>query len=192
MADAVGLALLVVLETLAPAERLAFVLHDMFGVSFEEIAQIVDRNPAAARQLASRARRRVRGGASDAVAGRVERLASERKVVDAFLAASREGDFDALVAVLDPDVVLRVDRSPLTFAPGLVELTGSAEVAAVVLQRGSPNARFARRALVDGRAGAAVIDRGTLRSLVGFTIENGRITAMDLVIDPETLANVRL
>jgi RNA polymerase sigma-70 factor (ECF subfamily) len=192
MADAVGLALLVVLETLAPAERLAFVLHDMFGVSFEEIAQIVDRNPAAARQLASRARRRVRGGASDAVAGRVERLAAERKVVDAFLAASREGDFDALVAVLDPDVVLRVDRSPLTFAPGAVELTGSAEVAAVVLQRGSPNARFARRALVDGRAGAAVIDRGTLRSLVGFTIENGRITAMDLVIDPETLANVRI
>src|SRR5207245_6358937 len=153
LADSVGLALLVVLETLSPAERLAFVLHDMFGLPFEEIAPIVERNPAATRQLASRARRRVRGVQPEATA---ETLSHQREVVDAFLAASREGDFEALVSVLDPNVVFRADRRP-DLAPGAVEITGAEDVANVILARGPPLAPFARPAVVGGQAGAGVL-----------------------------------
>src|SRR5260370_2173605 len=148
IADSVSLALFVVLETLTPPERLAFVLHDMFSVPFDEIAAIIDRSPEAARQLASRGRRRVRGASAVPDAD----LARQREVVNAFLAASRAGDFDALVAVLDPDVVFRVDAgadSPLARGP----ITGAPEVAAQVLARGSRFAPHARPALVNGTAG---------------------------------------
>ncbi|HWX74186.1 MAG TPA: sigma-70 family RNA polymerase sigma factor [Solirubrobacteraceae bacterium] len=188
LADSVGVALLVVLETLAPAERLAFVLHDVFGMPFEEIAPIVERNPAATRQLASRARRRVRGAQPQATA---ENLAQQRKVVDAFLAASREGNFEALVSVLDPEVVFRADRAT-NLAPGAIEITGSDEVANVILARGTPFAPFARPAVVDGQAGAVVILGGRVRSVVKFTVAADRVVAMDLTIDPDTLARLRL
>jgi RNA polymerase sigma factor (sigma-70 family) len=188
LADSVGIALLVVLETLSPAERLAFVLHDMFGVSFEEIAPIVDRNPAATRQLASRARRRVRGVEPHAGA---ENLAQQRKVVDAFLAASRNGDFEGLLEVLDPQIVFRADRHT-DLSPGAIEITGAEEVANVVLARGTPFAPFAKAAIVDGQAGAVVEVRGRLRSVVKFTVRRGRVVGMDLTIDPDTLARLRL
>jgi RNA polymerase sigma-70 factor (ECF subfamily) len=188
LADSVGLALLVVLETLSPAERLAFVLHDMFGMPFEEIAPIVDRNPAATRQLASRARRRVRGAEPEPTA---ESLAQQRKVVDAFLAASREGDFEALVSVLDPDVVFRADRHT-DLSPGAIEITGADKVADVVLARGTPFAPFARPAVVDGQAGAVVKVRDRLRSVVKFTVSGGRVTAMDLTIDPDRLERLNI
>ena len=188
LADSVGLALLVVLETLSPAERLAFVLHDMFGMPFEEIAPIVGRNAISARQLASRARRRVRGVELEATA---ESLAHQRKVVDAFLAASREGDFEALVSVLAPDVVFHSDRGT-DLTPGAIEITGAEEVAKVVLARGTPFAPFALPAVVDGQAGAAVVVGGRLRSVVKFTIEGDRVVGMDLTIDPDTLSRVSL
>lgn len=186
LADSVGLALLVVLETLSPAERLAFVLHDMFGMSFEEIAPIVERTPTATRQLASRARRRVRGVHPQST---TQSLASQRRVVDAFLAASREGDFEALMAVLDPDIVFRSDRGT-DFSPGAIELTGAEEVANVVIARGTPMAPFARHAVVDGQPGAAVIVGGQIRSVVKFTVVGDRVVEMDLTVDPETLRRV--
>ena len=188
-ADAVGIALLVLLETLNPSERLAFVLHDMFGVPFDEIAAIVDRSPQAARQLASRARRRVRGVDPEST----ERsLSQQREVVEAFLAASREGDFDALMAVLDPDVVLRSDRGPW-LTPGRFTAQGPAAVAEVILERGTPFAPLARHAVVDGRAAAAVVlPDGQLLSVVRFTVGGGRVTALDLVLDPQTLAHLRV
>jgi RNA polymerase sigma factor (sigma-70 family) len=177
-ADAVGLALLVVLDTLTPAERLAFVLHDLFAVPFEEIAPILERSPAAARQLASRARRRVRGAEPPEAD-----LARQRAVVDAFLAASREGDFDALVALLDPDVVLRADRVVVrTGAAG--EVRGAAAVAATF----SGRARGARPALIDGAAGAVWAPGGQPRVVFDFTVAGGRITDIELLADPEHLA----
>lgn len=188
LADSVGLALLVVLEMLSPAERLAFVLHDMFGMPFEEIAPIVERNPAATRQLASRARRRVRGVHPQSS---TQTLASQRKVVDAFLAASREGDFEALVAVLDPEIVFRSDRGT-DFSPGAIELTGAEEVANVVLARGTPMAPFARHAVVDGQPGAVVVVGDQVRSVVKFTVVGDRVVEMDLTLDPETLGRVRI
>ena len=188
LADSVGLALLVVLESLSPAERLAFVLHDMFGLSFEEIAPIVERNAAATRQLASRARRRVRGVKPDATA---ESLAHQREVVDAFLAASREGNFEALVSVLDPNVVFRADRGP-DLSPGAVEISGAERVANVILARGTPVAPFAQPAVVDGQAGAVVVVRGRLRSVVKFTVAGDRVVGMDLTIDPDTLGRLRV
>jgi RNA polymerase sigma factor (sigma-70 family) len=188
LADSVGVALLVVLETLSPAERLAFVLHDMFGMPFEQIAPIVERNPAATRQLASRARRRVRGVEPKASAAS---LAEQRRVVDAFLAAAREGDFEALISVLDPDVVFRADRGA-DLAPGAIEVAGAEEVANVILARGTPFAPFAQPAVVDGQAGAVVVIAGRLRSVVKFTVAAGRVTAMDLTIDPDTLSRLRL
>ncbi len=189
MADSVGLALLVVLETLAPAERLAFVLHDMFGVPFEEIAPIVERNPAATRQLASRARRRVRGASPHPEA---HSIVEQRNVVTAFLAASREGDFDALVALLDPDVVLRTAAGGDTGLPDYFELTGRDQVAQMVLTRGSPQAPFGRPAIVNGKPGAVVVRDGRARAAVAFTIVGGRVTEMDLVVNPELLRNVRI
>jgi RNA polymerase sigma factor (sigma-70 family) len=186
LADSVGLALLVVLETLAPAERLAFVLHDMFGVPFDEIAGMVDRSPAAARQLASRARRRVQGAAPVPDAD----LAGQRRVVDAFFAAARDGDFDALVAVLDPDVVSRTDGGTLrSGATGVVR--GAREVAARALTfaRLSP---FVRPALVNGAAGAVVAPRGEPFSVMGFTVVGGRIVEIDAITDPERLRELDL
>ena len=186
LADSVGLALLVVLETLAPAERLAFVLHDMFGVPFDEIAGMVDRSPAAARQLASRAGRRVQGAAPVPDAD----LAGQRKVVDAFFAAARDGDFDALVAVLDPDVVSRSDGG--TLRPGATGVVrGAREVAARALTfaRLSP---FVRPALVNGAAGAVVAPRGEPFSVMGFTVVGGRIVEIDAITDPERLRELDL
>ncbi|HEX6509639.1 MAG TPA: RNA polymerase sigma factor SigJ [Chloroflexota bacterium] len=179
IADSVGLALLVVLETLTPAERLAFVLHDVFGVEFDEIAEIVGRSPVAARQLASRARRRVRANAHVPEGN----LAQQRRVVDAFLAASRAGDFEALVAVLDPDVVFRIDRGPSARVEPFV-VNGSTAVARYVLARGSSLAHLARPALVNGAAGVLVGTDGTLIAIVGFTIAGGRVVAIDLTADP--------
>jgi RNA polymerase sigma factor (sigma-70 family) len=186
LADSVGLALLVVLETLAPAERLAFVLHDMFGVPFDEIAGLVDRSPAAARQLASRARRRVQGQAPVPDGD----LAGQRRVVDAFFAAARGGDFEALVAVLDPDVVLRSDGGELRPAASVV-VRGAPEVAARALTyaRLSP---YVRPALVNGAAGVVVAPRGRPFSVMGFTVTGGRIVAIDAIADPARLRELDL
>jgi RNA polymerase sigma-70 factor (ECF subfamily) len=173
LADSVGLALLVVLETLTPAERLAFVLHDMFDVPFEEIAPVVDRTPAAARQLASRARRRIRG---PVLAAETDR-ARQREVVDAFLAASRGGDFEALMRILDPDVVFRTDLRP--------PVVGAGAVVEQVLARGARFAPEARPAIVNGAAGVVVGAPGRVRAIVGFVVVEGRIAEIDLVLDPE-------
>ena len=178
LADSVGLALLVVLETLAPAERLAFVLHDMFGVPFDEIAGLVDRSPAAARQLASRARRRVQGAAPVPDAD----LAAQRRVVDAFFAAARDGDFEALVAVLDPDVVSRGDGGPGASAV----VRGAREVAARALTF-ARLAPFVRPALVNGAAGVVVAPHGEPFSVMGFTVVGGKIVEIDAITDPERL-----
>jgi RNA polymerase sigma factor (sigma-70 family) len=186
VADSVGLALLVVLETLTPAERLAFVLHDMFAVPFEEIAAIVGRSPTAARQLASRARRRVQGTAHVPDAD----LPRQREVVDAFFAAAREGDFDALVAVLDPDVVVRSDGGVLRPAASTV-IRGAEAVAAQALTfaRLSP---FVRPALVNGAAGAVVAPRGRPFAVMAFTVRNGKIVEIDALNDPERLRELDL
>jgi len=185
IADSVGLALQIVLDTLAPAERLAFVLHDIFGMPFEEIAPIVERSAQATRQLASRARRRVRGAepSSDADDAR------QRAVIDALLAASREGDFDALLDVLDPNVVMRIDAGRLR-SPA--ELHGSREVAAVVLAEGAPRAPFGRRAVVNGAPGVVVARGSHVLAVAAFTTSGGRITSLNLVADPEKLRHVRV
>ena len=186
LADSVGLALLVVLETLAPPERLAFVLHDMFGVPFDEIAPIVERSPTAARQLASRARRRVRGRAPVPDAD----LAEQRRVVDAFLAAARGGDLDALVALLDPGVVARIDRG--WRSRGGLELEGARTVAEQVLAGGARFAGLARPVLVNGSAGVLVAARGRPLAVAGFTVVGGRIARVDLVADPARLRRLDL
>jgi RNA polymerase sigma factor (sigma-70 family) len=182
MADSVGLALLVVLESLTPAERLSFVLHDVFGVPFDEIAPVVERSPAAARQLASRARRRVRAEAPEPDAD----LAVQRRVVDAFLAAARDGDFEGLLRILDPDVVLRVDGGPNAPRPlAQPPLVGAEAVARAA--RGFPAfAGYVEPAIVNGAPGLLVRLPG--RSLVtGFTVANGRIVAIDIIADPDKL-----
>ncbi|HEY1964748.1 MAG TPA: sigma-70 family RNA polymerase sigma factor [Acidobacteriaceae bacterium] len=184
LADSVGLALLVVLETLTPAERLAFVLHDMFDVSFDEIAPIVGRSSTAARQLASRARRRVHGAdmAPD------PDLTRQREVVDAFLAAARGGDFEALLNVLDPDVVLRSD--PIVLPPGApTEIRGAEAIAERAAKRG---ARAARAALVNGAVGVIVAPRGRLLMVLRFTIKDGKIIEVEAVADPERLRHLDL
>ena len=180
LADSVGLALLVVLDTLTPAERLAFVLHDMFGMPFEEIAPIVDRSESATRQLASRARRRVRG----ATPRTDPDLREQRRVVDAFLAASRAGDFEALLKVLDPDVVFRADRGPRGVR---VPVTGAEEVAQTILARGSRFAPYARPAIVNGNAGVIVVPGNRPIAVVSFSVAGGRIVEIDLVADPAKL-----
>jgi RNA polymerase sigma factor (sigma-70 family) len=186
LADSVGLALLVVLETLAPAERLAFVLHDVFAVPFDEIAAILERSPAAARQLASRARRRVQAAAPLPDAD----LALQREVVDAFFAAARDGDFEALVAVLDPDVVLRSDGGVARPGASFV-LHGARAVAesAMTFARLSP---FVRPALVNGAAGVVVAPRGRPYSVLGFTVREGKIVEIDGLADPERLRQLDL
>jgi RNA polymerase sigma-70 factor (ECF subfamily) len=189
LADSVGLALLVVLDTLTPAERLAFVLHDMFGTPFDEIAPIIDKSPAATRQLASRARRRVRGAAPQGDPD----LARQRRVVDAFLAAAREGDFEGLIAVLDPDVVFRADRGRLAATVRAEPVvTGASAVADQILTRGSPFARFARPAIVNGGAGVVVVPHDRPIAVIGFTVSGDRIVEIDLVADPEKLRTLAL
>jgi len=183
LADSVGLALLVVLETLAPAERLAFVLHDMFAMPFDEIAPIVQRSPAAARQLASRARRRVQGATA---AGDTD-LTGRREIVDAFLAASRSGDFDALLALLDPGVVLRADPAAVRMGPA-AEVQGAAEVAATF----SGRARTAQLALVNGAAGAVWAPGGRPRVVFVFTIDGGKIVQIEMLADPARLGKLDL
>jgi RNA polymerase sigma-70 factor (ECF subfamily) len=202
LVDSVGLALLVVLEMLEPAERLAFVLHDMFAVPFDEIAPIVGRSPAAARQLASRARRRVHGvgaqvGAGDSegedggegvVKARGGGLSQQRAVVDAFLAAARGGDFQGLLAVLDPDVVFRSDAVAVPMG-GLREVRG-AEAVAPLAMRG--RARAARPVLVNGAVGVVVAPRGRLMMVLDFTIRDGKIVTIDAIADPERLGELEL
>jgi RNA polymerase sigma factor (sigma-70 family) len=186
LADSVGQALLVVLENLSPGERLAFVLHDMFAVPFDEIAPIVDRSPAAARQLASRGRRRVKGAAPPPDAD----VTHQREVVDAFVAAAREGDFDALLAVLDPDVVVRVDRGAV--APGASrEIRGAPAVAEQALA-GGRLASHGRPALVNGAAGVVVAPRGRVVAVAGFTVAQGRIVAIDVLADRARLHDLDL
>jgi RNA polymerase sigma factor (sigma-70 family) len=185
LADSVGLALLVVLETLTPAERLAFVLHDMFAVPFEEIAPIVERSPEATRQLASRARRRVRGAAPAPDAD----LAAQWEVVEAFLAAARKGDFDALVAVLDPDVVLRADGGGLT---GLSQHVQGAEAVAGQALLWSRVDLTMRRALVNGAAGMVAFLHGQPFSIAAITVKNGKIVELDFLADPERIAQLDL
>src|SRR3954449_9594569 len=178
LADSVGLALLAVLDTLTPAERLAFVLHDLFDVPFDDIAPIVDRSPAAPPQLASRARRRVRGAepADDA--------ARKREVVAAFLTASREGDFTALLELLDPEAVLRADAAAVRMGSDAVEVRGATGIAEFL----SGRARAARLVLVDGAPGWVWSLRGEPKVVFAFTVEDGLVTAIDLLADPERLA----
>ena len=186
LADSVGLALLVVLDTLTPAERLAFVLHDMFAVPFDDIAPIVDRSPDATRQLASRARRRVRGVAA---VPEVD-LARQRELVDAFLAAARRGDFDGLVAVLDPEVVLHADAG--AGPPGSPrELRGAAVVASSAANF-SARARFSQVALVNGAVGVVVAPRGRLFLVLGCEFGRDRITGLDVIADPDRLRDLDL
>jgi RNA polymerase sigma factor (sigma-70 family) len=181
LADSVGLALLVVLDTLTPAERLAFVLHDMFAVPFDQIGPMIERSPTAARQLASRARRRVKGGAAMPEAD----LSRQRRVVDAFLAASRGGDFDALVALLDPDVVLRADREagptrePILLH-GAHSVAGGASAAA-------ERVRFTQPALVNGSVGLVMAPLGRLFLVLAFTIQGDQITEIDIIAAPDRL-----
>jgi RNA polymerase sigma factor (sigma-70 family) len=185
LADSVGLALLVVLETLSPAERLSFVLHDMFSVPFDEIASILDRNPDAVRQLASRGRRRVRGARLEPDAD----LAEQRRVANAFMRAARDGDFEGLLAVLDPDVVVRGDRSIPKGAP--LEVRGAREVAqrALFFRELAP---FARPVLVNGAAGYLVAPQGRLFAVAALTVVGGKITEIDFVTDPDKLRKLTL
>ena len=183
LADSVGLALLVVLDTLPPAERLAFVLHDIFAVPFDEIAPIVERSETAARQLASRARRRVRGAETAKPAD----LARQRAVVDAFLAASRTGNFEALLTVLDPEVVFRADH--VAAQKGAESLVRGASV---VARQFSGRAQGARPALVDGAVAAIVAPRGHLFLVLNFTIRNDKIVEIEAVADPERLRQIDL
>jgi RNA polymerase sigma-70 factor (ECF subfamily) len=182
LADSIGLALLVVLETLSPAERLAFVLHDLFAVPFEEIAPIVGRSPEAARQLASRARRRVRGAPADPDAD----LSGQRAIVSAFLTAARGGDFDALLALLDPEVALRADRAAA--AMGTAEARGADAVARTFAGR----ARAARLALVEGATGLVWAQGGQVRVAFRFTLAGSKITVIDMIADAERLARLAI
>jgi RNA polymerase sigma-70 factor (ECF subfamily) len=183
LADSVGLALLVVLETLSPAERLAYVLHDMFSVPFDEIGAILDRSADAARQLASRGRRRVRGAQTTPDA----EPAAQQEVVQAFLAAARDGDFDALVAVLDPDIVRREDSGSGT----IVELRGAENVAAKA-RAFAQLGLVVQPALVNGAAGWVALRDGNVHAVAALTLRDGRITTMDVLLDPKRLASVDL
>lgn len=181
LSDSVGLALIVVLESLTPAERLAFVLHDMFAVPFDEIAPVIERSPAAARQLASRARRRVRGQAPEPDRD----VARQREVVDAFFAASRDGDFDALLAVLDPDVVVRSDGGRAR--PQLTMVLRGARAAAGQALASARLSPFVYPALVNGAAGVVIAPKGRPQFVMAFTVADGRIVAIDVLADPERL-----
>jgi RNA polymerase sigma factor (sigma-70 family) len=181
LADSVGLAMLVVLENLSPAERVAFVLHDMFAVPFAEIAEITGREPDAARQLASRARRRVRGSTPPTDAD----VAEQRRVVDAFLAAARAGDFEALMNVLDPDVVLRVHAGEGDPRAEVLAATGPEQVVERIVRQGRQFLPFVRPAMVNGAPGTVAERDGKILGATAYTVRNGRIATMDLVIDPD-------
>ncbi len=182
LGDSVGLALLLVLDTLAPSERVAFILHDVFGVPFEEIAPIVGRTPVATRQLASRARRRVRGADEPE-----PDLSRQRVVVDAFMAAARDGDFVGLLAVLDPNVVLRVDAGAVV---GSRLVRGAVAVAEQAIAFGRRYGAVARRVLVNGSCGIVAADTGQAYSVLGVTVRGERIVEIDILADPERLARV--
>jgi RNA polymerase sigma factor (sigma-70 family) len=189
LADSVGLALLVVLQTLAPAERVAFVLHDLFAVPFAEIATVVERSPAAARQLASRGRRRVQGGSADAEVDPARR----REVVEAFLTAARDGDFAGLLTVLDPDVELRADRVAVAAAkanPGAPDVEETVHGAEAVARVFSGRARMARPALLDGMPGVVYAPGGRVFSAFDIVIVDGRIAAIEMIADPDVLAEL--
>lgn len=186
LADAVGLALLVVLDTLSPAERLVFVLHDIFAVPFEQIGPILDRSPAAAKQLASRARHRLRGATAPAAAD----PARQREVADAFLAASRGDDFEGLLAVLDPAVVLRADAGTGPLGPSQL-INGASNVAAQA-SRYAPLARFAHPVLVNGTPGFLIARGDHPLALIGLAIRDGKITEIDILADPERLSRLDL
>jgi len=186
LADSVGLALLVVLDTLSPAERLAFVLHDVFAVPFEQIGSVLDRSPAAAKQLASRARHRLRGAAAPATAD----SARQRQVAEAFLAASRGDDFNGLLAVLDPAVVLRADAGAGPLGPSRL-ITGAPDVAAQA-RRFVRLARFARPVLVNGSRGFLIAPAGEPLALIGIAIRDDKITEIDILADPERLSHLDL
>ena len=207
LADSVGIALLVVLDTLPPAERLAFVLHDVFAVPFERIGPILDRTPAAAKQLASRARHRLRtvpanpgatpadGGQAGAsspgpVVAKPADLARQWTVVDAFLAASRDGDFEGLLAILDPDIVLRADAGAGPFGPS--GLTRGAREVIAQAQRFAPLGRFAHRVLVNGAPGFLIVRDGEPIALMAVTVQDGRIAELDVLADPVRLAALDL
>jgi RNA polymerase sigma-70 factor (ECF subfamily) len=206
LADSIGIALLVVLDTLSPTERLAFVLHDIFALPFEQIGVILDRSPAAAKQLASRARRRLRdapsraagepaapggapSGAGTAPAGTAD-LTRQWSVVEAFLAASRDGDFEGLLAILDPDVVLRADAGAGPFGPSVL-IRGASEVLAQA-QRFAPLGRFARPVLINGGPGFLVARDGEPLALMALTVHDGKVTEMDILADPARLAALDL
>ena len=184
LADAVGLALFVLLDTLPPAERLAFVLHDVFRVPFDQIAPIVDRTPEATRKLASRARRRIEQADPVPDAG----MAAQREAVDAFFAAAREGDFDRLVSVLDPDVVLRGDFGP---SAGVIRAEGAASVAGLARSYAAPD-RGVRAATVNGAAGAVIVVAGQPTAIMGFLVRGGRVAAIDVLADPQRIARIDL
>jgi RNA polymerase sigma factor (sigma-70 family) len=181
LADSVGLAMLVVLENLSPAERVAFVLHDMFGVPFAEIGEITGREPDAARQLASRARRRVRGSTPPTDAD----VAEQRRVIDAFLAAARAGDFEALMNVLDPDIVLRVHTGEGDPRAEVLAATGPEKVVERIVTQGREFLPLVRPAMVNGAPGTVAEGDGKILGATAYTVRNGRIVTMDLVIDPD-------
>ena len=188
LADAVGLALLVVLDTLAPAERLAFVLHDVFTVPFDQIAPIVDRTPETTRKLASRARRRIQQADTVPDAGMV----AQRKAVDAFFAAGRDGDFDGLVSALDPDVVLRGDFGVTgPGRPAVFRAQGAASVAGLARSYAAPE-RGVRAATVNGAAGAVIFVAGRATAIMGFVVRDGRVAAIDVLADPARIARLDL
>jgi RNA polymerase sigma factor (sigma-70 family) len=184
LADSVGLALLVVLETLRPAERLAYVLHDMFSVPFEQIGAILERSPEAARQLASRGRRRIRSANTTPHAEAAAH--QQEEVVEAFLAAARDGDFEALLAVLDPDIVERVDTGSGT----IFEVRGALNVARRAMAASQRDGLVGRRALINGAAGWVSMLDGKLYAIGALTVHNGRITTMDILLDPARLARL--
>jgi RNA polymerase sigma-70 factor (ECF subfamily) len=188
LADSVGLALLVVLDTLPPAERVAFVLHDTFGLPFDEIAAITGRSPAAARQLASRARRRISGSEPDAPAS--ARLARQRRVAEAFLAASRGGDLAGLIAVLDPDVVLTSDAAAVP--AGVPRTVRGAQAVARGARAAAERSRYGRIALVNGAPGLVMAPGGRLVVALAFTFSEDKISGIDVIANPERLAALRL
>jgi len=189
LAESVGLAMLAMLQRLTPAERVAFVLHDVFGVPFKEIAGIVGRSPVATRQLASRARRRVRGTSED---GRAVDVARERDIVEAFFKASREGDLEALLAVLDPDVALQVDETALQMGLRSGWLTSDLHGAEAVAEQFAGRAQGAQPALIDGVPGAVWARGGTPRVVFGFTIRNGKVVEIELAADAERLRRLQI
>ena len=189
MAESVGLAMLAVLQRLTPAERVAFVLHDVFGVSFDEIAAIVGRSPVAARQLASRGRRRVQGASEDASAADVAR---HRDIVEAFFRASRDGDLQALLAVLDPEVTLRVDEVALRMGARSGWLQSELRGAKAVAEQFSGQAQAAQLALIDGVPGAVWAPGGKPRVVFGFTIRNGKVAEIELAADAERLSRLKI